>query len=493
MGQLTPKVFERLNSKHWRMNHLYKIVNKNRDLVQMRFNPEQEKLYRAYANKKSAQPGLLREMILKNRQVGFSTFHLIWMLDDCIFLKNQNACLIAHEQEALEKLFRIVKTAWENMPEELRPKATLENIRELHFPHSNSTIFIALKARSGTLSHLHVSEYAKIKDVIELKSGSFQAAGAGDITVEFTGNGLNHAYTDWNENSAWSKHFFPWTEHEEYTLKDWAGLRNHEEYLNKLKVTEEQKNWWYAKLDELGDIGLLKQEYPAEDDEAFITSSRGVFSDVLETPESTPISSLNEPHLVLDIYEEPGKEEQYVIGADPSGGFADGDFSCFYIINSRTRKIALEWHGHIAPDLFGLEIKKYADKYNQAFIGIEVNNHGLSTINAIKDLGVDLYQRERRDRVTNEITTELGWQTTAQSKDELLDEIRTNLRDGSVKTIPKGLKRELQTFVRKENGRCEAEEGCHDDKVVALGIGLMMVKASPYWVIKTKKNKFMGR
>lgn len=472
------------------MNHLYRIVDKQRNLVPFRLNEEQIKLYAAYAEKKK-QGKLLRDMTLKDRQIGISTFHLIWMLDSCLWMQNQNCGVIAHEQEALEKLFRIVKTAWENMPEALRPKASLENIRELHFPHTNSTIFITLKARSGTLSHLHVSEYAKIKDIEELKSGSFQAAGAGDITIEFTGNGINHAYQDWFSDSQWTKHFFPWTTHKEYqTTEEWRGKRDQEDYLK--ECTPEQRNWWYFKLDELQDASLMKQEYPMTEDEAFQTTSRGVFQDVLaHVSEATPLETINEPHRVLEIYKRPDKDGQYVIGADPSGGFSDGDYSCFYILDNKTRQVVLRWHGHIAPDLFGLEIKKYGTEYNNAFAGIEVNNHGLTTITAIKDEYSDLYLRQRRDKITEQITEELGWQTTSQSKDELVDEIRQHLRQGV--ELPRELIKELKTFIRDDTGKMGAEVGMFDDNVMAYGIALMMCRFRPYFQVKTKKNKYMGR
>lgn len=493
---------ELLSSKWWRMNNLYKIVSKRRELITMRFNEEQTKLYAAYALKK--QKGkLLRELQLKNRQIGMTTYHAIWMLDSCIFSKWQNCGIIAHEQEALEKIFRIVKTAWENMPELLKPKASLENVRELHFTQTNSTIFITLKARSGTLSHLHISEYAKIRDIEELKAGSFQAAGAGDITIEFTGQGLNHAYEDWNDESqTWTKHFFPWMEHEEYqTPEEYNGKNELEEYLDKLKVSKEQKNWYCFKLDELKDQNLMRQEYPSTPEEAFITSSRGVFTKELEgIGILEPIETIIEANCIIEVFEKPLTKEggdeydaQYCLGADPSGGYSDGDFSCFYIINSKTRRIAVRWHGHIAPDLFGQEIAKWGKKYNSAYAGIEVNNHGLTTITSIKAEYPDLYQRERRDLVTGDITRELGWNTNTKSKDELIDELKTCLRDKSIESVPKGLLKELKTFVRKDNGRCEAEEGSHDDEVMALGISLMMCQFNPYFIYYSRKGKYMGR
>jgi predicted small metal-binding protein len=484
---------EKLSSKWWRMNHLYKIVDKKSNLVTFKMNEEQTALYSAYATKKTANKQL-RDMTLKDRQIGISTFHLIWMLDECLFTKNRNCGCIAHEQSSLEKLFRIVKTAWENMPEALRPKASLENIRELHFPHTNSTIFITLKARSGTLSHLHVSEYALIKDIQELKAGSFQAAGAGDITIEFTGCGINHAYEDWMSESQWSKHFFPWTTHKEYqTKEEWPGKKEHEEYLK--LCTPEQKNWWYRKLDELQDIKLLKQEYPLTEDEAFQTTSRGVFSDVLgSVSEATPLETIKEPHLALEIYKQPEEGGQYVLGADPSGGFSDGDYSCFYVLDNRSRQICLRWHGRLDPDQFGREIVRYAAKYNYAFVVPEINNHGLTVVQAMLNDGyTDIYQRQRRDKVTEDITLEWGWNTTAQSKDELIDTIKETLREKTITELPKQLIKELKTFVRKENGRCEAEVGCHDDEVLSLGLALMGVRFRPYYEVTSKRNKYMGR
>jgi len=485
-----------LSSKWWRLNHLYKIVDKERSLVAIRFNEEQAKLYNSYANKKKSGQ-LLRELQLKNRQIGMTTFHAIYMLDSCLFTRNQNCGIIAHEQESLEKIFRIVKTAWENMPEALRPKASLENIRELHFPHSNSTIFITLKARSGTLSHLHISEYAKIRDVQELKAGSFQAAGAGDITIEFTAQGINHAYEHWySEDRVWTRHFFPWHEHKEYkTDRKYEGDRVYEDYLNKYGVSEEQKNWWYYKLDELSDASLMKQEYPSDQDEAYQTTSRSVFQDCLaHVSEATPIETINEPHLTVNIYKHPEDSGQYVIGADPSGGYADGDFSSFYILDNRTRQVCLRWHGRLDPDRFGREIVKYATKYNYAFVVPEINNHGLTVVQAMLNDGyTEIYQRQRRDKVSEDITLEWGWNTNTQSRDELIDEVKAVLRDGSVKEVPGGLLKELRTFVKTETGKCQAEVGQHDDEVFAFGLALMGIRFRPYFEITSKRNKYMGR
>lgn len=474
----------RIKDKLWRLTHLYKIVNKQGESQQFKLNDEQLDLFNKYQSKDS-----LRERILKDRQIGITTFHCLYYLDEVIFNRNRTAAIIAHRREALERIFRVVQYAWQSMPDMLRPKASMENKRELKFLEPNSSIYIELKVRSGTVHHLHVSEIAYIDEQEELKAGSFQAVPIdGDITLETTGNGINQFYDDWHAPSTlWTNHFYSWLQHKEYVSKT-DRIGKYEEYLKGIGATQDQKNWWYGKLEEFGnDVELLRQEYPATANEAFITSGKGIFNESLnDITELKPIESVDD----YEVYEQPIDGNEYCLGADTSGGFADGDRSCFYIFDSKTQKPVMRWKGVIAPDILGLEIKKWATKYNNAFVGIEVNNHGLTTINTIKDDYSNMYKRERRDRVTNEITKELGWQTTEVSRREIIDRIRLYLRE--TKELPKSLIGELRTFVRKENGKCEAETGQHDDEVFGFGISLMMVDAQPYWEFKKKSRTYFG-
>jgi hypothetical protein len=185
--------------------------------------------------------------------------------------------------------------------------------------------------------------------------------------------------------------------------------------------------------------------------------------------------------------------EQYVIGGDTSGGYADGDKAAVFVCNSKSRKVAWLWHGRIAPDRLGTEIILPIAKKYKAYTGIEVNNHGLTTINAIKDDNIELYRRERRDRVTNEVTKELGWNTNAKSKDELIDNGRKILSDESITELPACLIGEMRTFVKHENGEVGAEVGCHDDLVMAWLIAMMMINVNPFYVMRKKERSYFGR
>ena len=285
---LTPEKKKKLRSKEWRMNHLYKIVDKHGELVRFKMNYEQSVLLERYTKKKKYEIGL-REFILKDRQIGITTFHILYYLDEVIFNKNKTAAIIAHEKESLELIFRKAKVALDNMPDYLRPTTKIDNKSEILFSSLNSMIRVALKVRSGTYNYLHVSEIARVREYNELLAGSFSTVPMdGDITCESTGNGLNDFYKSWHKNkesSVWSNHFFSWLEHLEYRSDIKKTRVDHDDYLG--DITDEQKNWWYLKLEEhSNDFGLMKQEFPLTEEDAFLHTGKGIFTDELEDIES---------------------------------------------------------------------------------------------------------------------------------------------------------------------------------------------------------------
>lgn len=498
----------KLRSKRWRLNSLYKIVTKSGKLITFRFNEEQEILFNKYQESRKSI-GNIREYILKSRQVGITTFHCLYYLDEVIFNTGRTAAIVAHERDSLERIFRKIKLAWENLPAALKPSASTENKRELVFDSINSNIYVSLKTRSGTINHLHVSEIAYIREYSELKSGSFQSAAAGDITCETTGNGYNAFYSDWcsaKSGRVWGCTYLPWTIHPEYVSDIVSDRNDHDEYLS--SCTQEQKNWWYRKLDEIGvqsrgtdPVDFLKQEYPISEHDAFITSGNSIFVSVINKPEElhpidpdpSVMSELIETDLSgFVIYEAPIDGHRYVVGADVASGYGK-DFSCLYVIDNKTFNICAEWHGRVAEDIFGSIIGRIGFLYNTAVVAPEVNFQGQATLNELKNDYPDIYTREVRDRILNEETTRMGWVTTEKTKLELISQIIRELTNGDISAIPETLRNEMRTFVLDENGSVGAQSGCNDDRVMAFGITLMVLKSNLYYSFETKRGKYMGR
>jgi hypothetical protein len=164
-----------------------------------------------------------------------------------------------------------------------------------------------------------------------------------------------------------------------------------------------------------------------------------------------------------------------VIGADVAEGLSYGDYSSAHIIDAATGIVCAHWHGRIEPDLFGEMLAELGWWYKNALLGVENNNHGLTTLKAAQKYGYkNLYRQRKLARVRPEATDILGWRTTATSKPLMIDELSASLRDSSIEVYDRLTIAELRTFVRKENGKMAGSP--HDDRVISLAIANQMIK-----------------
>lgn len=108
--------------------------------------------------------------------------------------------------------------------------------------------------------------------------------------------------------------------------------------------------------------------------------------------------------------------------------------------------------------------------YNTALEGIEAN---FSTF-PIKELERLKYQkqfvREREDSYTNKPVKAYGFKTTAVTRPLILAQLQAIVNDSIGLINDKETLEEMLTFVRNEKGRPEAQDGAHDDLVMALAI-----------------------
>jgi hypothetical protein len=103
-------------------------------------------------------------IILKARQLGFTTLCCLIYLDACVFTPHTRAGVIAHKLEDAKVIFRDkIKYPYSKLDEGIRAAcvATQDSADTLSFGN-NSSIRVATSMRSGTLQYLHVSEFGKI-------------------------------------------------------------------------------------------------------------------------------------------------------------------------------------------------------------------------------------------------------------------------------------------------------------------------------------------
>lgn len=300
---------ERLNDPMWRLSNLYKIIVKGSDgddgdeglVIQFKPNRAQRRFLARMHN---------RNIILKARQLGFSTLICILWLDTALFSKDPMRCgIIAQDREAAEALFRgKVLFAYDSLPEALRAAMPLtkRTASEIEFGHNGSSVRVATSMRSGTIHRLHVSEYGKIcakypDKAREVKTGSIPAVPtSGVLVIESTAEGqegdfyekTQRALAQQEQGEALSVkdyrlHFFAWWEAPEYAI-DPQGVAISpamSRYFSDVEsrigrpLSPEQRAWYVSTMeaDFSGEQPDMWQEYPSYPEEAFQVSTDGCF------------------------------------------------------------------------------------------------------------------------------------------------------------------------------------------------------------------------
>lgn len=177
----------------------------------------------------------------------------------------------------------------------------------------------------------------------------------------------------------------------------------------------------------------------------------------------------------LRVWEKPNPAHRYVIGGDVAEGLDHGDYSCAQVLNVHTGGQDACWHGHIPADEFADVLADMGAWYGNALVGVESNNHGLTTVTALRNLRYpSIYRRRTVDRITNKAGQQLGWLTTKTSKPLMIDELAMAMKAEELEIRDKGTIAELLTFVRNDRGQMQGSP--HDDRVMALAIANQMRK-----------------
>lgn len=289
------RAVDQFSDWRWRLSNLYWITDKEgkRSLFQMNW----------------AQEALFNEMhylnvVLKARQLGFTTFIQIFMLDACVFNSDIRAGTIAHTLGDAQSIFRDkVKFPYDLLPEGIRNKVSLtkDSATELILSN-NSSIRVGTSLRSGTLQYLHVSEYGKVcakypEKAREIRTGALNTVQSGQIAfIESTAEGQEGHFYDLCQVAQTKRrsgsrltpldfkfHFFPWWKSPEYEIdpKDVVVSSHMAAYFDKLEDTHDihlnpRKRAWYAKKAET-QMADMKREYPSTPEEAFEAAVEGAY------------------------------------------------------------------------------------------------------------------------------------------------------------------------------------------------------------------------
>ena len=188
----------------------------------------------------------------------------------------------------------------------------------------------------------------------------------------------------------------------------------------------------------------------------------------------TPVETRSKIGGTVNIWEPPVSGAGYVIGIDAAEGLEHGDNSVIHVVKrDLTPKLVASYAGKMDPDELGKLAMGLADEYNEAWVMIEMNNHGFSVMSIFRAAGYgNLYTEKSFDKWGAKESRKWGWYTNATTRPILVDEIALEVREKLIEIPDIETIAEMGTFVINAKGKAEAQHGCKDDRVIALGLAL---------------------
>jgi hypothetical protein len=414
-------------------------------------------------------------LMLKARQLGFSTLVAVYAFWLTFFNTDRVVIMLSRTERDAIKLLSKAKYTYRFLPDWMKLRGPPMNPTQTKMEFANESYIESLPsasdpARGESVYLAVVDELAYLPNSDEAWASIEPVADVGGRVIALsTANGEGNLFHSlWvgatTGNNRFKCLFHPW----------WANGRD--------------DNWYETKKADLPEWQLA-QEYPDNPDEAFLKSGRPVFSlEMLRSLE--PRDPIVEGFLDVDrshifradhggplrIWAMPHTDGRYAIGADPSQGMEHGDFTSVHVINVRNGDVVATWHGRIDPDQLGTDVLAPLGRwYGDALIGVENNNHGLSTLHALRRARYHPLYMQRSPRYKRSIPTDImGYRTSQITKPVMIDELNMALRDGTIHLYEAETIAELRSFVRDERGRMSGSP--FDDRTISLAIAYQMTK-----------------
>jgi hypothetical protein len=450
---------------------LLKVRTREGSTAPLRANAVQ----RAFERRRAA-----RNIVLKARQMGMTTWVAARFFLKTITQPGTLTLQVAHSQEAAEEIFGIVHRFVDCLPEALRDgplQISKANVRQIVFPEMDAQYRVVTAGdrnagRGLTVQNLHCSELARWPgDAAETLAGLRAAmAPNAELILESTPEGVGGCfYEEWQKagEQGMVRHFFPWWMERQYRAKA----------VDKESLTDEERDLMAFKLLDLEQIGfrrqiradfrsLARQEYAEDGESCFLASGDSVFElSAIDARLKTVTDPIEVRHNGdLEIWLPPLKGKQYMVAVDPAGGGSEGDYSAAEVLELETGLQCAEFAGHMG----GLELAQFvtwlAAEYNQAWLVVERNNHGSGILALLESVCGYKKIYKQKDQA--------GWLTTSMSRPAALGRLDAALVEEPERFQSRKLLAECRSFVRRPDGGSGARPGTHDDRVMAMAIGL---------------------
>ncbi len=430
-----------------------------------------------------------QNIVLKARQMGMTTWVAGRFFLRTALCAGGTTLLVAHNREAAETLFGIVRRMWEMLPDDVRDgefRLQRANAGEMVFAETGSEFRVASAAdanagRGLSLQNLHCSEVSRWAGDARATLAGLRAALApdGEMVLESTPTGAYGAfYEEWQaavspgaepsegvRESRVVRHFLPW-----WLEPTYVGSR-----VGKGEMTEEEQSLvqrhglspaqiGFRRGLEKGYGPLRSQEFAEEAETCFRATGSPCFE---LGPIEGRLREVAEPATrrrngALLEWLPPVAGRRYVLAVDTAGGGAEGDFAAVQVLDLLTGMQCAELQERLRPAALAEVCVDMAQVYGDALVAVERNNHGAAVLALLEmQPEVRLYRQGGQ----------AGWLTSAASKPEMVGRLGVLLAETPERFFSTRLLGECRTFVSDERGHAGAAAGAHDDLVMAMAVG----------------------
>ncbi len=412
---------------------------------------------------------------VKSRQLGVSTVVMFYCLWFSIFSQGKKTLVVAHKREGAEEFIAKLKTAYEFLPEWLKPACTLYSKSTVEFDTKSSIKAMTSNphaARSFSATLFVLDEAAFIADCHEVVKAILPtvAAADGKLIAISSPNGnsdLNWFYKTYSYAAAkmntWTDYNLPWRVSPVFTQD--PHFRE-----NQIRIDN-------------GNVDKFEQEYECN----FNVNLASLFSqDVLKA--FKPSSDILNKQLggityedTLYIWKLAQTGRKYKIGVDCSSNKASAkDYTAFEVIDEETQEQMAEYCGKLPTELLVEILIKTAKHYNSAELVIEENSYSQLVIYLLE-------QKNYKNLWYADNKTTPGFNTNRNSRVLLIEKLilfYNNLH--GISLLKSGrLKVQMENFSAGQlyadgSKKFEASKG-NDDCVMALALAVVTLTPKEYF------------
>lgn len=445
------------------------VVHPDKGIVKFDLYKYQEKMIKAYHKNK-------RVIFLTSRQQGKTTVSAAYFVWFILFSDNKSVAIFANKQKTADEIMSRVRRAYENLPVWLQQGVKTWNKRTIELENGSTVYGQATSSsgnRGGSVNILYLDEFAFVENnqAEEFFTSVYPTITAGKDSKVFmtsTPHGYNHFHKFWIEanktlnGEPGGNGFFPLRVH-------WY------------ETPGRDQKWYNEQKAVLGELKAA-QELDAE----FIGSSKTLLTGatLARLVFDKPIKEFADQEKGLKIYAYPAKNHKYTVTVDVSRGrhLDYSAFTVFDITDYPHRIVATYRNNEIAPMLYASLVHKISRNYNEAYILVEINDIGAQVAETLwNDLEYESMFWTKSGNILGKTGADPypGVRTTKKTKRIGCANLKDMIDNNQLIINDYDMIQELSTFIQKDNGGYEADEGFNDDTVATLWLQAWM--ASQPW------------